>query len=157
MKEKILKIAESYVTKEPMLLKFDGCGNSIVMCMFEDYYKVAGMSHIMVPGQGKVYGDKPMRYSDKVVTYMVKRMKSKGAIKRRIDVKLVGGSVHFERFPEINENAEKIVTMVKKRLIKKGIGVGATDLGGSFGRNVSLNTETGEVTVENSKGEEKSL
>ncbi|MBL7170058.1 MAG: chemotaxis protein CheD [Candidatus Aenigmarchaeota archaeon] len=148
-----LKMGECFVTNEPSIIEFKGCGNSIVVCMFEDYSKIGGMGHVMVPGKGIVYRETPMRYSDKVIQYMVDKIEGLGGIKRRIQTKIIGGAVLFQRFPETNSNGEKIVVMVKKRLMQKKISVTATDIGGCFGRSITFDTGTGKAGIKKSNGE----
>ncbi|NCO97193.1 MAG: hypothetical protein COY38_00840 [Candidatus Aenigmarchaeota archaeon CG_4_10_14_0_8_um_filter_37_24] len=148
-----LKMGESVVVKEPSDIEFKGLGNSIIVCMFEDYSRIGAMGHIMIPTQSSAYKEAPFRHGSKAIQYMVDKIENLGGIRRRIQAKIIGGAVLFKRFPEAGSNGEKIIAFVKKRLAEKKISVAAADVGGDCGRSVKFDSETGKVTVKKSNGE----
>jgi chemotaxis protein CheD len=91
-----------------------------------------------------------MKYVDCSIHRMAKHFRRLGAAPHEIEVKVFGGADMFGARPGGmggisvgKQNAEKALEIVKK----EGLRVTAQDLGGTQGRKIYFNTETGEVLL----------
>jgi chemotaxis protein CheD len=112
------------------------------------------MAHIMLPTSlPDDYPDKPARFADVGVPELINSMEKLGAERSRLVAAVAGGaSVRCERehFEIGRRNAEAVV----KQLENLGIRCVAHDLGGTFGRTVTMSTESGNIVVNTVAGED---
>lgn len=146
-------IGELHVTGKPMVLK-TVLGSCVAITMFDKQSGVAGMNHIVLPGeyvdhlgQMVIFEGDDTRYGNISLKLMLDRMKRLGASSERIIANMVGGSYMWpcsERvdIPKMNVvYARKFLAEQKIRLAREVV----------FKKNalrVFLNTISGEVTVE---------
>jgi len=85
------------------------------------------------------------KYIDVAIDQMLKIMESKGAKRKNLEAKLIGGA---NMFPSLDSGIGKDnVLSAKEKLTKEGIKIVGECVGGSQGRSVEFSPTTGIVTV----------
>ena len=132
-----------------------GLGSCIGMCVFDPVAKLACLAHIMLPQAKSPDTPDVGKYADTAIPYVLENMVSKGAVKSRLRVAIVGGAQLFsfagagDRLDVGRRNTEA----VKHWLSASRIRLVAEETGGKSGRTVLFDAGTGEVTVKSAGGE----
>ncbi|MBO8129181.1 MAG: chemotaxis protein CheD [Peptococcaceae bacterium] len=142
-------IGDYKVASAPDTLITLGLGSCVGVSLYDPLRKVAGLLHVMLPEStafNKVTN--PAKYADTGLPLLVKALEEAGALRRRLEAKLVGGAQMFSG----NRNSmlnigERNVTMVRHLLQQLGIGIKAQEVGGNVGRTMIVDTATGIVIV----------
>jgi chemotaxis protein CheD len=147
MKKKIfLDMAEEEVCDDADVIVADGIGSCVVVFLQDKENSVVGGAHVVLPGDGDI--SSPKR-ADNLIDEMMGEIKSKGAEKDKLEAKIVGGSHIFGFSKDVGE---KNVESVKEILSDKNIDIVSEDTGGTKGRNVKFECDTGKVEVCDSQG-----
>jgi chemotaxis protein CheD len=124
-------------------------GSCIGVCMFDPVAKVAGLLHIMLPESAldpeKAQAN-PYMFADTGVPGLIAQMLAKGALKRRITVRLAGGAQVVEGRDVFNIG-KRNYTAIRKILWKEGLLVDGEMVGGEVSRTVRLEVTTGRVLI----------
>lgn len=146
-------IGELYVTNRPMVLK-TVLGSCVAVSMFDKKSGVAGMNHIVLPGeyidhlgQTVIFKGDDTRYGNVALRVMLTRMQELGSSNERIIANMVGGSYMWPcsnkvDVPKMNVDyarkflAEHRIKVVNEVVFKKNA------------LRVFLNTVSGRLTVE---------
>ncbi|MGI6683979.1 MAG: chemotaxis protein CheD [Bacillota bacterium] len=149
MSEIIVGMADYRIGKAPDKLVTIGLGSCIGICIYDLSTQIGGMAHIMLPSyQGKKL-DNPAKYADSCMALMIEKLLKIGVNRTRLKAKIAGGASMFSLagdspLSKIGAyNAEK----VKLELKRVGIPLISSDVGGSFGRTISLDLKTGELLI----------
>lgn len=133
-------------------------GSCLGIAIFDPVACVGGMLHAMLP-HSKIDAEKarrnPFMFIDLGVPLLFREAYRLGAQKERIALKVAGGAQIMDddgRF----KIGERNCAMLRKILWKNGVAIEAEDVGGCVSRTMSLNLETGQVTVR-SNGEVRAL
>lgn len=141
-------MAEFKIIHNPCLLEVLGLGSCVAICLRDEKTKIAAVAHVILPdSRDAAPGINPLRFVDKTVDAMVKSMLILGCKTHNIKAKICGGAEIFSNIPRLSEIGKKNVEAAKKRLREKGIGIVAEDVGGTQGRSIWFDTETGEVVI----------
>jgi len=130
----------------PVLLAL-GLRSCVGLCAYDPVARVAGLAHIVLP-EGPSDGAAPARYAHAGVEALLQEMGALGARAGRVRAVIVGGAQIF-RFEGSERHAigPRNVEAVETALAQRGIPVVARDAGGSAGRTVRFDPETGAVRV----------
>ncbi|HBC75330.1 MAG: hypothetical protein A2008_01125 [Candidatus Wallbacteria bacterium GWC2_49_35] len=125
-------------------------GSCIGVFFYEPRMKLGGMAHILLP-------DKPQdqrsfnaaKYADSGVPALLELMLSEGALKRNLICKICGGAKMFAGFSAntISDIGSRNQAAVICALDGLGIRTHAKDLGGSTGRKIVADLETGLIKI----------
>lgn len=144
-------LGEMHVSDDPdTVLKCLGLGSCIGLCVFDPVARVAGMTHIVLPESGyRDSGSLPGKFADTAVPTLVQVMLRKGAVKPRMIAKMAGGAQMLQALSGETgiEMGARNVEMTKKALAKEGLGLAASDTGGSRGRSLWFEVGTGKLMV----------
>ena len=147
-------IADFKVIKGPAILETVGLGSCVCVILYDAITQIGGLAHIML-ADSTVSQNKasPNKFADIGIRNMLKKMQEMGALKRRMDAKIIGGAGMFEStmYCDMMTIGEKNVKAVKKILAEEGILLKAEDTGKSHGRTVEFRVETGKVIVKSAK------
>ena len=145
-------IAQLAVVKSPDRIEAQALGSCVAVVFYEPFAKIGGVAHAMLPdikyakksSQGNM-----AKFVDSAIDILLKSMLDSGAKKPFIEAKLAGGA---NMFPDVTIDDSMQVgrrnsESAKRCLEKTGIPIIAEDLGGTFGRTVILDTETGKLEV----------
>jgi len=149
-------IAQIRVAENPARLICLGLGSCVAVALWDSSTKIGGMAHVMLPDstikrEGILH--KPGKYGDSAVDELISEMKKMGANHLMIIAKIVGGSHMFKiASPNIGDIGKKNVEAVREALKKHYVRVVAEDVGGSSGRSVELDTDTGKLIIKSVHG-----
>ena len=126
-------------------------GSCIGVAIWDPQVRVGGMIHYMLPESSlspeKAKANPPM-FADTGVPALFRAVYELGAVKKRLIVKVAGGSQLLDDKGTFNIGKRNYV-MLRKIFWKNGVLIDGEDIGGSISRTVRLNVDTGRVTVTN--------
>jgi len=152
-------VAELKTGSNSCVLASFGLGSCVAVAMFDQFRKIAGLAHVMLPeSRGKEPPEGANgKFADLAVPTLVEELCQIGARRNRLKCKIIGGAQMFE-IPGVQkrENAligapahigARNVEAVKNELEKLRIPLIGEDTGGNYGRTVKFDSTTGEVEV----------
>lgn len=164
-----VRISEFRVAAEPALLKISGLGSCVALALYDEERKVGGLAHILLPGPDpEAAGDKkePARNSSKYAGAIIRELV--GAMTRAqcrvecIKAKIAGGANMFLSLDKEEADSfarpgvgERNVAVVRRHLKRLSIKIQGEDVGGSTGRTITFETQTGKLTVTDHQGKSK--
>ncbi len=151
-------MAEYQVSAEPATLVALGLGSCIGVCMYDPTQKVGGLLHIMLPSSALArVATPPAKFADTGVPLLFEEMKKAGAVASQIIVKIAGGAQMFKVASATMNIGLRNAEAVKEELAKLRLKISAEDTGGTCGRTVKFDVETGRITVKTIGTGEKEL
>lgn len=90
-------MGEILIKRNSGTLHINGLGSCVGLSLYDPEHKVAGLAHIMLPNApSKHRMDIPTgKYADIAVPELIKQMREKGADKKYLQAKIVGGAQMF--------------------------------------------------------------
>lgn len=154
----VVDIADMAVTRKPgTTLVTYSLGSCIGLAIWDPVAKVGGMLHYMLP-DSKVSPDKakttPAMFCDTGVPRLFKAAYELGAKKRRLVIKVAGGSQLLDDNGTFNIGKRNYLAL-RKIFWKNGVMIDSEDVGGSVSRTLRLEVDTGNVTLKMRSGEMK--
>jgi chemotaxis protein CheD len=129
------------VTQEPALI-CTVCGNGVVVTVWDKAKRSGGMAHCIYPRADK---RKVTNYSaDIAVAQMLKKIFDLNGRAADLDAQIIGGGSAGNM---ARGRAHKTVSVAKKVLRRHGIAVVSEDVGGSMGRKIIFDTQSGDIMV----------
>jgi chemotaxis protein CheD len=157
----IIGLGEYHVARDPSLeLVCLGIGSCIAFAGYDPVAHVAALAHFVLPdGSARSTSTAEARFVDLGVPLILREMKSAGAIASRIIFKIAGGSqMTVARGFESRLNiGERNYEAVKRAMADRNLKITSEDCGGSQGRTVRLNVESGKMFVSKVGGEAREL
>jgi chemotaxis protein CheD len=133
------------------ILKTTGLGSCVGVTLYDPKAKVAGMAHVMLPSSeiAKEGTLNLSKYADTAIPDMIEKMKTIGAIVSRLEAKMAGGAqmFAFSSQSDTMRIGPRNVESCKEMLKKFTIPLKAEDTGGSYGRTIEFNCETGILLI----------
>lgn len=130
-------------------------GSCIGVTVFDPVAKVGGMLHYMLPDSTvspeKAKGN-PAMFCDTGVPRLFKAAYELGAVKKRMIVKIAGGSQLLDDNGTFNIGKRNYLA-IRKIFWKNGVMIDSEDVGGSVSRTLRLTIATGGVTMKTRGGE----
>ncbi len=124
-------------------------GSCIGVTIWDPEVRVGGMIHYMLP-ESSISPDKakanPAMFADSGIPRLFRAAYEVGAVKKRLVVKVAGGSQLLDDNGTFNIGKRNYV-MLRKIFWKNGILIDAEDVGGSISRTMRLNVGSGRVTL----------
>lgn len=127
-----------------------GLGSCIALCALDPESGACGMAHIMLP---KAFWTDEFRqagrYADLAVPTLVESLAHMGGVRERLVVAYAGGAQVFNRTeaPTSLDIGGRNAAEVEHQLQVLGVRCLGRAVGGSLGRTVTFDSETGEVRV----------
>lgn len=152
-----VKMGEIAVDAGKDNLTASGIGSCVVITFYDPKHKTGMMAHTMLPSrnEGQKMREKERRYADIgirgakyvdiAIEEMLRMMEAKGAKRKDLEAKIVGGANMFSAF-ESDIGRDNILE-VKEKLKMEGIRILGECVGGSQGRSVEFSLPSGIVTV----------
>ncbi|MGW9528269.1 chemotaxis protein CheD [Paenibacillus terrae] len=149
----IIKVgmADLNVTSNPNSIRTTGLGSCVGLTLYDPHLKLAGMAHVMLPssdiareGQLNI-----AKYADTALPELFERMLKLGAERRRLVAKMAGGAqmFAFAGSGDTMRIGPRNVESCKEMLVDLGIPLLGEDTGGSYGRTIELDCETGVLNI----------
>lgn len=142
MDQQFLLPGDAVTTRKPMHLA-TLLGSCVSVCLSNPFRHVAGMNHYMLPEF--VAGNEVGRYGDSSTTTMLQTLFALDADPSHYRAHIYGGGCVIGHLGALADIGARNVEMARKLLAARGIIVEHEDVGGSRGRRVDFNTETGVI------------
>ena len=152
-------MADYKVGSAPSTIISYGLGSCIGISLYDPQTKVGGLLHMMLPDSQQARPkDNPAKFADTGLPLMLKDVLALGAVKTRLVAKIAGGAqmFAFQNATDIMRVGSRNAEAAKKILKDQGIKIIAEDTGGTYGRTVSIDLNTGVYKVKTiDKGEKE--
>ncbi|MBE6073351.1 chemotaxis protein CheD [Selenomonas caprae] len=152
-------MADYKVGQAPSTIISYGLGSCIGISLYDPQTKVGGLLHIMLPDSTQARPtDNPAKFADTGLPLMLKDVLALGASRTRLVAKIAGGAqmFAFANATDIMRVGARNAEAAKKILKDLNIRLIAEDTGGTYGRTVSIDMETGVYKVKTiDKGEKE--
>jgi len=146
--EYLVGIGEYRVAESPGTVITRGLGSCVGVIIYDSTLRTGGLAHVMLPSSKEFSNfSNPYKFADLAVPALHRELCQKGCKSMR--AKIAGGAKMFA-FASDRPGFDigmRNVEHVKKVLGELGVPLVASDVGGSWGRTVTLNTETGVTKV----------
>ncbi|WP_196594672.1 chemotaxis protein CheD [Pectinatus sottacetonis] len=150
-------IADYKTGKAPSKIISYGLGSCIGITLYDKIAKIGGLVHIMLPDSTQARAtENPAKFANTGIPLLLKEVLALGAIKSRLVAKLAGGSQMFKfaGASDIMSIGLRNAELAKKTLTECNIKIVGEDLGGTYGRTVEIDLETGLYKIKTiNKGE----
>jgi chemotaxis protein CheD len=143
-------MGELKIARHPSSLVVYGIGSCVILALYDKKNKIGGFSHVMLPDSSGIDKEKlnPAKFADTAVPLLYQKMGEEGALKSMLVAKLIGGAEMFPPTEDFSSNIGKEnVEAVKRALQSLQIPIEAEDTGGSRGRSIEFDLETGVVKL----------
>ncbi len=131
-----------FVSKEPHLVS-TVLGSCVSVCLWDPILKYGAMNHYL---HAKPFGgNRTAQFGNISITHMIKLMLKMGSDKTNLKSHVLGGAQN----PEMGSSiiGKENIKIAEKVLKDNYIDIVTFDTGGSMGRKVVFDTETGEIVV----------
>lgn len=130
-------------------------GSCIGITIYDPVARVGGILHFQLPSakdNPQKAAENPYMYGDTGIPAFFKAAYAMGADKRRLTVKVAGGSNVADKSGFFQIGHRNSVIM-KKLFWKNGVMIDAEDIGGNGWRTMRLEIDSGRVSIKNGSGE----
>jgi chemotaxis protein CheD len=153
-------MADLKVTSSPNRLRTTGLGSCVGVTLYDEKLHIVGMAHVMLPSSELSRGQVNVaKFADTAIPELVKQLELAGASRYRLIAKMAGGAQMFA-FSGQNEMMRigpRNVEACKEELKKLNIPVIAEDTGGTFGRTIEIDSNTGILYIRTVNQGEKEI
>jgi chemotaxis protein CheD len=154
--DQVVDIADFKVsaTQGDLLVTYS-LGSCIGVTIWDPEARVGGMIHFMLPESSLSPAKaktNPAMFADTGVPLLFRAAYELGAVKKRMVVKVAGGSQLLDDNGTFNIGKRNYV-MLRKIFWKNGILIESEDVGGSISRTIRLDVGSGRVTLKTRDGE----
>lgn len=152
MEEKIIEVdmAGMKILQAPGILVTRGLGSCLGISIYDPLKKIGAMAHPMLPDIKKAkIKTNPSRFVNSSIIFMIDELEKMGCSRSRFIVKLFGGAHMFSFIgvdSVLNVGGNNIA-MAEGMLKELGLKIAIQETGGTFGRTVELDLETGKVLL----------
>jgi len=132
----------------PDTLTTFGLGSCVGIALYDRTRKIGGLSHILLPKAPPDETSASAKYADTAIGELIGRLTAAGANPRALTAKLAGGASMFARGGgDMMQIGRRNVEMCREILSARVIPVIAEDTGGTVGRTIVFDCETGVLLV----------
>ena len=122
-------------------------GSCVGIALYDRRRHLAGLAHAILP-EGDSESAELGKFADQAVDNLIVQLASMGASKTRLQAKLVGGAAIFGAENQKNGLGDRNVQIARDRLAQHGIPILAEAVGGTKGRKLFVDPDSGEAIVE---------
>ncbi len=131
-------------------IKTYALGSCVALILYDPRKKTAGMAHIALPDSSirkERAASKPGYFADTAITSLIAAMsRLRGDSRRGLVAKLAGGANIMDAEGTFSIGSRNVAA-VNDLLARHGLSPLAQDVGGQFSRTVTVNVDTGKVTL----------
>ncbi|HWQ77397.1 MAG TPA: chemotaxis protein CheD [Anaerovoracaceae bacterium] len=148
----VVGISDYKLARHPNVFVTYALGSCVGICIYDNRFKIGGLSHIMLP-ESNMFNSSDinrMKFADTAIVDLVQDIVRLGADRRRLTAKIAGGAQMFEvqQGSLIGTIGDRNVSSVKDTLHKLKIPVIAEDTRLNYGRTVYFDLDTGIMKVQ---------
>ena len=136
--------------KSPALLAVYGIGSCIILSIYDAARRVGGLAHIMLPDSAgmDMTSINPIKFADTAVPALIEAVLDEGALRIGLEAKIFGGSEMFPPTEDFTNTIGRDNTKAVKAILKKyNIPLKSEDTGGTHGRSIEFDLNSGMVKV----------
>jgi len=144
----MVSVAEWAVDKGDAVLVALGLGSCVAVVLYDPQTTVGGMAHLLLPSPSLSQDrEKPAKFPETGVPYLVERMRQAGAAPRRLRARMIGGASMFASLgsSSVASVGERNISATREALDRAGIPVVGEDTGKDYGRSVYAFLDSGRV------------
>lgn len=149
-----VKMADVQISASPNILITYGLGSCVGLTIWNRRLKIGGMAHIMLPSSsGFTNNENFAKFADTAIEYLYNQLIKQESRRRDLEAKVFGGAsmFSFDTKSDVLNIGERNINAVIKHLDELCIEIVNRDVGGNFGRTISIDLETGLVEVHSIK------
>jgi len=145
----VVGMADLKVAKHPDTLTTLGLGSCVGITLFDRAKKIGGMAHCMLPTYKGFEGQNIAKFVDSAVIELINQLVRIGASRTALVAKIAGGAHMFGRSQnsDMLKIGERNAAAGLAILRQLSIPVQANDTGGSHGRTIELDIESGALRI----------
>ena len=145
----VVGMADLKVAKHPDSLTTLGLGSCVGITLFDRAKKIGGMAHCMLPTYKGFEGQNIAKFVDSAVIELINQLVRIGASRTSLVAKIAGGAHMFGRSQnsDMLKIGERNAAAGLAILRQLSIPVQANDTGGTHGRTIELNMDTGALKI----------
>jgi chemotaxis protein CheD len=159
MTDQHVRIANHAVARGSGRLVTIGLGSCVAIAMHDARFRVAGLAHVLLPDPSVARdATNPARFASTAVPLLLQEMRAMGAA-GAITAKIAGGAALFGALlgSTGGQMGSRNVAAARAALAAAGIRLVAEETGGAAGRSVTLDVNSGSLTVRSVRGGERVL
>jgi len=159
-------MGEGVVASAPGVVLSSGLGSCVAAILYDRQRKIGGLAHIMLPDSSQLQSEQSeirnpksaFKCADTAIAVLLERLRNRGAVRRDIVAKMVGGARMFSWYEDSNPGiGEQNITSIRRILRREQIVLIGEDTGGHHGRSVEFHLDSGRVIVTAIGQEEKEI
>lgn len=154
-REQFVRVAEWAVGKEGILISL-GLGSCVAIMLYDPAVAIGGMAHVLLPSKSLSHDqDKPAKFPETAVPFLVQRLVAAGADRHRLVAKLAGGASMFATLmtPGTVQMGERNIAASRSALRDAAIPLVGQSVGGERGRSVRFHLIDGHVESHTAGGD----
>jgi len=155
-------MAQLAAAQSPDFLETLALGSCVGIVLYDPHAKIGGLSHAMLPDIGfakESSRGNAAKFVNSAIEELIKEMMRKGINEEYLWAKLAGGA---NMFPDITRQevmhiGRRNVETARNKLKELGIPIIAEETGGSFGRTITLDTNSGRLKIRTAQRGEREI
>jgi chemotaxis protein CheD len=155
-REQFVRVAEWAVGREGVIVSL-GLGSCVAIMLHDPRACIGGMAHVLLPSKSLSHDqDKPAKFPETAVPFLVQRLVAAGADRHRLVAKLAGGASMFAQLmtPGAVQMGERNIAASRSVLREAAIPIIGESVGGERGRSVRFHVADGHVESHTVGGDE---
>jgi chemotaxis protein CheD len=154
---RLIGIGQFAVARAPERLCCLGLGSCVAVFIYDPESRIGGVLHALLPRTPR-NSEPNARYADSGIRMLRDELIAKGAEKKRLCAKLVGGAQMFPNLDlKISDIGGENIKEARKVLRIMGIRVLAEEVQGNKGRSAYYSLDSGAVTVKTAFSPDKTI
>lgn len=145
MISKFIHVGEIYIGVKPTQIN-TVLGSCVAVCLYDPVECVGGMNHYLVPLWNE-NGLQSPKYGNISIPRLIESMLNVGCQKRNLVAKIFGGANVIDVTKEDMMIGRKNVVIAKEILQEQGIKIAAQDVGGTRGRRIMMQSDSGKILL----------
>ena len=137
-----------------------GLGSCVAIALHDGRFRVAGLAHVLLPDPSVARdASNPARFASTAVPLLLDEMRKMGA-RGALVAKIAGGAALFGTMLSVGKSGQmgqRNIAAAKAALAAAGIPLVGEETGGAAGRSVTLDVNSGSMTVRSVRGGEHVL
>lgn len=155
-----VRIAHFAVARGSGRLVTIGLGSCVAIALHDGRFRVAGLAHVLLPDPSVARdASNPARFASTAVPLLLEEMRKMGA-RGALIAKIAGGAALFGAIlsgGKSGQMGQRNIAASKAALAAAGIPLVGEETGGAAGRSVTLDVNSGSMTVRSVRGGEHVL
>lgn len=146
----VVGVSDAKVSADPsdVILTYS-LGSCIGVTLHDPHAGVGGMLHFQLPtstADPERAAEKPLMYADSGMKFLITKMESMGANRKRMTVRMAGAAQMLED-AKLFDIGRRNHTAIRKFLWQQGMLIKAEHIGGGMPRTLIMNMQDGSVAV----------